>query len=119
MLRAIILLLACLLAGEGLHRIAGLPLPASVLGLMLLLGWLLLVPRERPELEQTSGWLMRHLSVMFVPAAVGIMAQGPVLARFGWALGLAIGVSTLVTMAVTALVFRWACQMCGSAGDEA
>ena len=43
-------LLVCLLAGEAIHRLTGLPLPGSVIGLGLLLAWLGLVRRERPTL---------------------------------------------------------------------
>ena len=48
MLAAIALLMTCQLMGEVIHRVTGLPLPGSVIGLVLLLGWLALVPRERP-----------------------------------------------------------------------
>lgn len=108
MLRAIFLLLACQLAGEAIHRAAGLPLPGAVIGMVLLIGWLALVPRERPGLAAVSGWLTAHLSIMFVPAAVGLIDEGPALSRYGVGLVTATVVSTLLTMIVTALVFRWA-----------
>ncbi|TYC90066.1 CidA/LrgA family protein [Novosphingobium sp. BW1] len=108
MLAAIFLLLACQLIGEALHRITGLALPGSVIGMVLLLGWLALVRRERPTLSAVSGWLTAHLSIMFVPAAVGLMQEGSALSRYGLGLALATGVSTVLTIVVTALVFRWA-----------
>lgn len=108
MLRAIFLLLACQLAGEGLHRLSGLALPGTVIGMLLLIGWLALVPRERPGLAAVTGWLTAHLAVMFVPAAVGIIGEGQALAHFGFALFAASLLSSMVTIAVTALVFRWA-----------
>lgn len=108
MIAAIATLLLCQLLGEGLHLITGLPLPGAVIGMFLLLGWLLLRPGERPTLVQVSAWLTAHLSVMFVPAAVGIMEEGSVLARNGVAIVVATLISTALTMAVTALVFRWA-----------
>ncbi|MGF7153931.1 CidA/LrgA family protein [Novosphingobium gossypii] len=108
MLRAIFLLLACQLAGEVIHRLTGLPLPGSVIGMILLIGWLALVPAERPVLATVTGWLTAHLSVMFVPAAIGLMEEGPALSRYGVGLVTATVASTLLTLAVTALVFRWA-----------
>lgn len=106
MIGAIALLLVCQLAGEAVHRLTGLPLPGSVIGMVLLLAWLALVPRERLTLTQVTGWLTAHLSIMFVPAAVGVMEEGAVLSRYGLGILVAVVVSTLLTLAVTALVFR-------------
>lgn len=108
MLRAIFLLLACQLAGETIHRLSGLALPGSVIGMLLLVAWLALVPRERPGLAAVTGWLTAHLAIMFVPAAVGLVDQGAALSHFGAGLVLAVAVSTVMTLGVTALVFRWA-----------
>lgn len=106
MIGAIALLLVCQLAGEVIHRLTGLPLPGSVIGMVLLLAWLAFVPRERLTLTQVTGWLTAHLSVMFVPAAVGLMEEGAILSRYGLGIVVAVAVSTLLTLAVTALVFR-------------
>lgn len=108
MLQAIFLLLACQLAGEALHRLTGLPLPGAVVGMVLLLVWLAIRRRERPALTVVTAWLTAHLTLMFVPAAVGVVEQGAVLSRYGLALVAATVVSTALTMVVTALVFRWA-----------
>jgi len=110
MIGALALLFVCQLAGEAVHQLAGLPLPGSVIGMLLLIGWLALVPKERPTLDAVSGWLTAHLSIMFVPAAVGLIEQGPALSRYGVGLVVATAVSTVLTMAVTALVFRWAAK---------
>lgn len=108
MIAAIALLLTCQLLGEAIRLATGLPVPGAVVGMLLLLLWLALIPRERPTLTAVTGWLTAHLSIMFVPAAVGVMQEGGILARWGWALVLATVLSTLMTMIVTALAFRWA-----------
>ena len=108
MLRAIFLLLACQLSGEAIHRLTGLALPGAVIGMLLLVAWLAVRPRARPTLTAVTGWLTAHLAVMFVPAAVGLIEEGDILAAHGLALAVATGCSTLLTMAVSALVFRWA-----------
>lgn len=120
MLAAIALLMTCQLMGEVIQRVTGLPLPGSVIGLVLLLGWLALVPRERPTLKAVTAWLTAHLSIMFVPAAVGLIDEGEPLSRYGIGILAATAVSTLLTMVVTALVFRWAVTRFGSgdAGDK-
>lgn len=108
MVGAIAQLFVFLLAGEALHRLSGLPVPGAVIGMVLLVIWLASVRGDRTRLESVSSWLTAHLSVMFVPAAVGIMEEGGVFARFGTALVVATTVSTLLTIVVTALVMRWA-----------
>ncbi|MPT46820.1 MAG: CidA/LrgA family protein [Sphingobium sp.] len=108
MIGAIALLFTCQLLGEIIHRLAGLPLPGSVIGMVLLICWLGLVRKERPTLEAVTGWLTAHLSIMFVPSAVGLIEEGPVLSQYGIGLAVATIISTLLTMVVGALVFRWA-----------
>lgn len=108
MLRAIFLLLACQLVGEAIHRLTGLALPGAVIGMLLLLGWLAARQRERPMLTAVTGWLTAHLAVMFVPAAVGLIDEGDAMAAHGIGLVTATVASTVLTMVVTALVFRWA-----------
>jgi putative effector of murein hydrolase LrgA (UPF0299 family) len=105
---AIALLLVFQLLGEAIHRLAGLPVPGAVIGMVALVAWLAVRRRSHDKLESVSGWLTAHLSVMFVPAAVGVMEQGPVFVRFGVALVLATAASVVLTIVVTALVMRWA-----------
>lgn len=119
MIGAMTLLLVCQLVGEIIHRAAGLPLPGSVIGMLVLIGWLALVRKERPTLAAVSAWLTAHLSIMLVPATAGLIEQGPVMARYGVALALATGVSTVLTLMVTAWVFGWAVRRFGVGEDEA
>ena len=105
MLGAIGLLLVCQLAGEAIHRFLAIPLPGSVIGLAILLVWLAVVRRDQTDLAKVTGWLTAHLSVMFVPAAVGLMEEGAILSRYGLGIVVAVVVSTLLTLAVTAVVF--------------
>nr|WP_314435414.1 CidA/LrgA family protein [uncultured Brevundimonas sp.] len=118
MIGAIGLLLVCQLLGEAIHRLTGLPLPGAVIGMMLLGGWLALVRKERPTLEAVTGWLTAHLSIMFVPAAVGLIDEGAVLSRYGVGIAVATVISVLLTLCVTGLVFRWAVRRFGPAQEE-
>jgi holin-like protein len=79
-LRALTVLIVCQFCGEVTARAAGLPLPGPVIGLVLLL---------------------RHLSLLFVPAGVGIVTQLDALERDWKAILVAILVSTALGLAVT------------------
>jgi holin-like protein len=107
MIAAILLLLACQLVGEAIHRLTGLPLPGTVIGMFLLLGWLHLRPGEHAALKSVATWLIAHIAILFVPATMGLIEQGPVLARYGVALVVACVASSVLTLVVTALTFRW------------
>ncbi len=73
MIEALALLLGCQLAGEILVRLAGAPLPGPVVGLLLLLVVLLMRGTVPTAVQATARGLLRHLSLLFVPAGVGIM----------------------------------------------
>jgi putative effector of murein hydrolase LrgA (UPF0299 family) len=110
MIRAFAALLLCQLAGETLVRLLSLPLPGPVAGFGLLFAGLLwrggmngAPPRD---LAATADGLLRNLSILFVPAAVGIMQRFDVLRQQGFALAVALVGSTLLTLAVTALAFQ-------------
>ncbi len=118
MFDAIALLFFCQLLGEIIHRLTGVPLPGSVIGMVLLIGWLAISRREYPTLTAVSGWLTAHLSIMFVPAAVGLIDEGPVLSKYGIGLLIAAVTSTVLTMLVSVYVFQWAVHRFGDGSDE-
>ena len=70
---ALTLLLSCQLAGELVTRALALPVPGPVFGLALLFLILLWRKRSSPALDQTADLLLANLSLLFVPAGVGIV----------------------------------------------
>lgn len=106
MLVALTQLLLFQLAGEVLARALDLPVPGPVIGMLLL--FLALLARGGPttELRSTSQGLLQHLSLLFVPAGTGVMVHLHRIADEWLALAVALLFSTLVTLAVTALVMR-------------
>ncbi|WP_428697605.1 CidA/LrgA family protein [Stappia sp.] len=107
MLSALTLILCCQLAGELLVEACGLPVPGPVVGMVLLFAWLMLRKREDKELAATADALLRNLALLFVPAGVGVVLHLGLIGREGIAISAALIVSTLATVAVTALVMQW------------
>ena len=108
------ILLLCQLVGEALARGFGLPVPGPVLGLVLLVAALHVAhrfPRSRDvQLETMSvtrvaDGLLANLSLLFVPAGVGVIDQIGVLRAEALPLAVALIVSTAVTLLTTVLVF--------------
>jgi putative effector of murein hydrolase LrgA (UPF0299 family) len=98
MLATIGLLLACQLVGEIVTRSTGAPIPGPVAGLALLLAILLLRPGLAQTIRPTIGIMLANLSLLFVPAGVGVVGNLDVLAEDGPALVVVLVVSTLLSM---------------------
>ncbi len=92
------------LAGEVVARGLGVPIPGPVLGMAFLFAAIALRTTLLDALDPIAATLLEHLSLLFVPAGVGVMRYGAILRAHGLALALALVVSTLLGMAVTALV---------------
>jgi holin-like protein len=101
---AILLLFQCL--GEGIAFALRLPVPGPVIGMLLLFVALAASPRLMAVVETAGSELLRHMSLLFVPAGVGIMTAGAAVSGHVLALGLSLVGSTLLTLAVTAYVMR-------------
>ena len=106
MINALLGLLLFQLLGEAASQALVLPVPGPVLGMVLLAGFLIARGAVSRELEQAADFLLRQLSLFFVPAAVGVMANGQKIAREWLPLGASVVGSTVLTIAVTAAVFR-------------
>ena len=104
MLQAFAVLLAFQCLGEGLVFLLGLPVPGPVAGMLALLATLVAWPRLHDVVESGANELLRHLSLLFLPAGVGIIAAS---GSGHWlAIAAAVVFSTLATLAVTALVLQ-------------
>jgi putative effector of murein hydrolase LrgA (UPF0299 family) len=101
---AVLLVFQCL--GEGLVFVFGLPIPGPVAGMLLLLASLVAWPRLHEVVETGANELLRHLSLLYVPAGVGVIAAAVGVEGQWLAIVVAVVVSTLATMAVTALVLQ-------------
>jgi holin-like protein len=107
MLEALATLLVFQTVGEVLSYLLRLPVPGPVLGMALLLVLLLVRPTTLDRLRPTSLELLRHLSLLFVPAGVGVMLHVARIGKEWLPIVVALLVSTALAIAVTALVVTW------------
>ena len=105
-LKGLTLLLLCQSAGEALARVALLPLPGPVLGLVLMV-LLLRWPAVRAPVAAAATPLLQHLSLLFVPVGVGVIAHLGLITQYGPRMLLALLLSTWIGLLVTALVLQW------------
>lgn len=107
MLHYFTLILVCQLVGELLTTALRLPVPGPVIGMVLLFGFLIFRGKIPAALAQTSDALLGNLSLLFVPAGVGVMLHFKLLEADMLPIGIALIVSTVLTIAVTALLMTW------------
>ena len=118
-INGITLLLLYQLAGEICVLLLGPPLPGPVLGMIMLLITLIIRGRVDESLDGSSTALLSHLSLLFVPAGVGIMVHFERIAGEWLPITVSLLLSTLVTMAATAAIMLLATRLLtGRAGDN-
>jgi len=92
------------IAAERLVVLLHLPLPANIVGMLMLL--LLIVFKVLPLswVKAGSRWLLAEMLLFFVPAVVAVVNYTQLLMVEGWRILLVITVSTVLTLGATALV---------------
>lgn len=114
MIASLSLILICQLIGEVIVRGLRMPLPGPVIGMALLFA--ALIARDRISalargplrdgaVEGASKSLLAHLSLMFVPAGVGVVQNLDLLAQRGVAIAVVLAASVVVTLLVTVATF--------------
>ncbi len=93
-------------AGEIVSRFVLPLIPGPVIGLLLLLVWFQVRGRIPQAVDEVASALTRHLGLLFIPAAVGVVMFWPQLRSHALAVVTALVASAIATVAVTAIVLR-------------
>ena len=101
MVRGLTLLLLFQLCGEFISRVFELPIPGNVLGMGLLLCGLMTGHVDVKWIEEAAELLLSNMALFFVPAGVGVMVYGDLIAAEWLPISVATILSTFVVMAVT------------------
>ena len=114
LLLAVTALLIFQLAGEVAVQALSLPVPGPVVGMFLLYAALTARGSAPRALTRAANGLLSQLSLLFVPAGVGIMAHLALLQREWPAIAVTLLVGTTLTLLVTAFWMRWLVTRGGS-----
>ena len=90
MIHALLILLICQLVGEAIARGLALPFPGPVLGMVLLVAALSLIPKLVDLMRPVTSGILGHMSLLFVPAGVGVVGHFGALGGQGLGLMLAL-----------------------------
>ncbi len=102
MLNAITFILLFQVLGEVLTRAAGIPVPGPVMGMVLMLFTFIVRPSFIDVVRPTGGVLLSNLSLLFVPAGVGLMRHGERFLTEGMQIVLIVVISSVLAMLATA-----------------
>jgi holin-like protein len=116
-LNGITLLLIYQLIGEFMALSLKLPVPGPVLGMILLFITLSLRGRNSTALDSASSALLTHLSLLFVPAGVGMMVHFDRITHEWLPITITLFLSTVITMMATAGIM-WVANHYFSKGVE-
>ena len=118
MLHALVLILACQLTGETLARATGLGLPGPVLGMVLMLATMVALPQVAALMRPTAQGILGHLSLLFVPAGVGVVGHVATLGSQTFAILAAVVGSTILAIAAGALTFATVARLTGATDQD-
>ena len=121
------LILLCQLIGEVFVRGLRLPIPGPVIGLMLLL--VLLFARDHFSLlargplgdggvENASRGLLANLSLLYIPAGVGVVQKLDLLAERGIAIVVILAISVVLTLLATVATFLVVSRLMARASEK-
>ena len=85
--------------------------------MVLLLAAMIAVPKLADTIRPTANGILSHLSLLFVPAGVGVVGHLDLIAQHGLALVTALVLSTVLAIAVGALVFSGVARLMGQGDD--
>lgn len=106
MIDGLLILLFFQFLGEIVIHFTGLPLPASVVGMVLLLLALMLNAPYSDRVAEASGMLIRNISLLIFPLGVGIVMEWHRYQDYALALGVAVVLGTLVTLVLVTLLLK-------------
>ncbi len=118
MLNAITTLLLFQLIGEALSQVFSLPIPGPVVGMALLFLTLIARVRVAQQLRETAQNMLQHLSLLFVPAGVGVMLHVRRVADEWLAIAVALVLSTVITVAATAFTIQLVARLVRSFDNQ-
>lgn len=95
------IILSISLTGEVLSAVLPLPIPASIYGIVILFALLESRVLHVDDIRETSSFLIAIMSMLFIPAGVGLMTSFSLLSENLIAYIVITAVSTVVVMAVS------------------
>ncbi len=98
------IILGFLFTGQAISSLTHIPVPGSVLGMILLTLALMTGVVKLEHVEEVGTFLIRNMSVMFIPPGVGVIVYWSLVRKDLLPISVALVVSFFFTMVLTAKV---------------
>ena len=108
MLVGFFILLVFYFLGEFISYVGMLPIPGSVIGMLLLLTFLIVRQGAPHSVLKISSVLLKNLSLLFIPVCTGMVFYVDMLASQWWVLL----VSIIVSSAIAIVAIVWVMRAC-------
>ncbi|MCA0042321.1 CidA/LrgA family protein [Celeribacter litoreus] len=105
------------LLGEVIARVFMLQLPGPVIGMVLLAALLLARPSLGEKIKDTASHVLSYLSLLYVPAGVGIVQYIDQVSEIGFPLAVALVGSTILAIGAGSLTYKHVNRLLGEADE--
>ena len=106
MLSGLLLLLVFLVTGEFLNQYFDIPIPGSILGMLLMLAALLVIQHTPKNVKEITDRLTPLLPLFIIPVSAGLITQKPLLQEHGLILLGILTVSLIPGIIITAWIIQ-------------
>ncbi len=106
LLRQFLIILIICVIGEVLNKVVHIPLPGSIIGMILLFICLSTGLIKIEMIDEISKFLLDHLAFFFIPSGVGLLAYVGILKKNLVSITVICVVTTVLVMIVTGLTVQ-------------
>lgn len=107
MLQGLILLIALQIIGDWISHSMDIPVPGSIIGMLLLLCYLIIKGNISKPLADTAQSLFPYLPLLLIPASVGVIQYGDLLREEGLAVISALVISAVASLIAVPFIFKF------------
>ena len=103
--------------GSQLAEWSGLPVPGSVVGVVLLFFLLLFGVIQLEYVEEVADYLLKHLVLFFIPIAAALMDTADIFRENGWTLAVVIIIGVILPLWAAGTVTQMIRRRCHECKD--
>ncbi len=107
MLAGLFALLVFLILGEAIQSWIAIPVPSSIIGMILLLIMIILRNKIPKNIESAANKLAPLLPLFIIPISVGLITQAEVVEQYGFKLLIILTLSLIPGALIIALILKW------------
>lgn len=104
------------LGGEYVSFLLPIPIPGSIIGLLILLALFALKILKEDFFGKTGEFLLANLGLFFIPAGVSLISVAHLITDYVVQISIVVVVSTILTFAATAYTVKLVCYLQKKAG---